>query len=220
MLLCIPKVIGPDVVERIVGALADAPFVDGRATAGWHAREVKRNRQLDAKDPRQAELSRTISAAVTKNTAFRLSVRAKALVPFRFSRYDEGMAYGRHVDDALMSGHRSDVSMTLFLSAPESYDGGELIIDTGGVERSVKLPAGDMVVYPSTTLHRVEKVTRGVRLAAVSWAQSYVRDAARRELLYELDRSRRALFKKHGKTAEFDGISRAFSNLLRMWSDA
>ncbi len=219
MILSIVKAIAPTVVERVVKALADAPFVDGSATAGWHAKLVKKNQQLDARDPRQKELSSIIAAAVTKNASFRLGVRPKALQTFRFSRYEQGMGYGPHVDDALMHGHRSDVSMTLFLSAPESYDGGELVIDTGGAERSFKLAAGDMVTYPSTTLHRVEPVTRGVRLAAVSWAQSYVRDDARRELLYELDRARRDLFKKHGKTPEFDALSKAFSNLVRMWSD-
>jgi PKHD-type hydroxylase len=144
----------------------------------------------------------------------------KILQPFRFSRYDPGMGYGQHVDDPLFQGSRSDVSMTVFLFDPESYDGGELVIEWGGDERPCKVAAGDMVLYPSTTLYRVATVTRGVRLAAVSWSQSYIRDAARRELVFALDMARRSLFKNHGKSAEFDAISNALANLLRMWADA
>ena len=220
MILCIPQVISAETRKRVVEALEDAPFVDGERTAGWHAKLVKKNQQLDTRDPRHTELSKTIIQAVNGNQIFRLAARPKALQPFRFSRYDPGMSYGRHVDDAFMRGHRSDVSMTLFLSSPESYDGGELVIEMAGGERSFKPAAGDMVLYPSTTLHRVETVSRGCRLAAISWAQSYIRDPAQRELLFELDKARRSLFTKHGKTPEFDVVSKAFSNLLRMWADA
>jgi PKHD-type hydroxylase len=123
------------------------------------------------------------------------------------------------VDDALMHGMRTDVSFTLFLSDPADYDGGELIIETAAGEDAVKLAAGDLIAYSSTTLHRVAEVTRGARLAAVGWARSYVRDAARRELLFDLDTARRSLFAHVGKSTEFDLVSKSLSNLLRMWAE-
>jgi PKHD-type hydroxylase len=146
-------------------------------------------------------------------------VRPKALSPLLFSRYDPDMHYGSHVDDALMDGMRTDVSFTLFLSAPESYDGGELVIESAAGEDAVKLSAGALVAYPSTSLHHVAAVTRGVRLAAVGWARSFIRDAARRELLFDLDTARSALFARDGKTAEFDLIAKSTANLLRMWAE-
>jgi PKHD-type hydroxylase len=129
------------------------------------------------------------------------------------------MEYGSHVDDAIMQGMRTDVSFTLFLSDPDSYDGGALIIQTPAGEDAVKLPAGSLVAYPSTTLHRVEPLSRGTRLAAVGWARSYVRDAAQRELLFELNTVRQSLFKQSGKTPDFDLLSKTSTNLLRMWAE-
>jgi PKHD-type hydroxylase len=129
------------------------------------------------------------------------------------------MTYGTHVDDALMHGMRTDVSFTLFLSDPEDYDGGELIIDTAAGEDAVKLPAGSLVAYPTTQLHRVAEVSRGERWAAVGWARSFVRDAGRRELLFDLDTARRQLFARDGKSAEFDLLSKSAANLLRMWAE-
>lgn len=127
------------------------------------------------------------------------------------------MEYGAHVDDALMNGIRSDVSFTLFLSDPATYEGGELVIETSSGEDDIKLPAGSMIAYPSSSLHRVAPVTRGTRLAAVGWARSLIRDAGRRELLFDLDTARQSLFAREGKTAEFDLLSKTSANLLRMW---
>jgi PKHD-type hydroxylase len=129
------------------------------------------------------------------------------------------MTYGSHVDDALMNGMRSDVSFTLFLSNPDTYEGGALVIETSAGEEDVKLPAGSLVAYPSTTLHRVAKVTKGARLAAVGWARSFIRDGAQRELLFDLDTARQRIFQKDGKTAEFDLLSKTSANLLRMWAE-
>jgi PKHD-type hydroxylase len=134
-----------------------------------------------------------------------------------FSRYEGGMHYGSHVDDALMQGMRTDVSFTLFLSEPESYDGGELVIESASGEDAVKLDAGSLLAYPSTTLHHVAAVTRGVRLAAVGWARSFIRDGAQRELLFDLDTARRRLFAREGKSAEYDLVSKSLANLMRMW---
>lgn len=129
------------------------------------------------------------------------------------------MAYGSHVDDALMGGMRTDVSFTLFLSEPDTYDGGALVIETSAGEDDVKLPAGSLVAYASTTLHRVAEVTRGARLAAVGWARSYIRDPAQREVLFDLDTAHQSLFQKSGKTPEFDLLSKTSANLLRMWAE-
>jgi PKHD-type hydroxylase len=140
-----------------------------------------------------------------------------------FSRYTEGMAYGRHIDNPVMgsSDHpaRSDVSWTLFLNEPEDYDGGELVVEASQGHKTFKLQAGAMIVYPSTTLHQVMPVTRGDRLVAVGWVQSIVRDPADRELLYDLDTARRNIFNQYGKTTEFDLLSKSYANLLRKWAD-
>jgi PKHD-type hydroxylase len=199
--------------------LARTQFVDGRATAGWHAKLVKNNLQAAGGDKAVAELRETLAAKMGGNALFRLVARPKALTPLILSRYEPGMEYGSHVDDAIMHGMRTDVSFTLFLSDPDSYDGGALIIETSGGEDDVKLPAGSLVAYPSNTLHRVQPVTKGARLAAVGWARSFIRDPARRELLFDLDTARQTLFAREGKSAEFDLLSKSLANLLRMWAE-
>jgi PKHD-type hydroxylase len=134
-----------------------------------------------------------------------------------FSRSGAGEGYGRHVDNAWMSGGRSDLSFSLFLSEPEAYAGGALVLEAPGGEESFRLPAGHALVYPSTLLHRVEPVTAGERLVAVGWIESRIRLADQRELLFELDTARRTLFARHGKDEIFDLVSRSYSNLLRRW---
>jgi PKHD-type hydroxylase len=148
-----------------------------------------------------------------------LATRPKAIIGPLFSRYQPGHAYGPHVDDALLGGVRSDVSFTLFLSPPDSYDGGELIIDTPAGEEAFKLGAGSVVTYPATALHRVAPVTRGERLAGAGWVRSYIRDAGQRELLFDLDTARRRLFDREGKTAEADLLAKCAANLMRMWCE-
>lgn len=219
MILCIPRVLAPDQLTRIVGTLQSAPFVDGRVTANEHAGSVKENMQLDEQAPCHQELSAVVTAAVRDNSIFQLAAYPKTLLSLRFNRYSDGMRYGEHVDDPLSNGARSDISLTVFLTDPDTYDGGELVINAGGVEQPVKLTAGSLVLYPSNTLHRVEPVTRGERLAAVGWVQSLIRDPARRELLFELDMARRSLLRAHGKTKEFDSITKSVANLVRMWAE-
>jgi PKHD-type hydroxylase len=199
--------------------LAGAAFADGRATAGWHAKLVKNNLQASSSDRHVIALREAIAAKILAHPLFRLAARPKALTPLILSRYEPGMDYGSHVDDALMNGMRTDVSFTLFLSDPETYEGGALVIETSGGEDDVKLRAGAMVVYASTTLHRVAPVTTGVRLAAVGWARSFIRDPAKRELLFDLDTARQTLFAREGKTTEFDLLSKSSANLLRMWAE-
>src|SRR5262245_42581334 len=219
MQIAIADVLSADEVATVRAALERAHFVDGRETAGFAARTVKQNRQASGSDRSLETVRQLVTERILGNEVFRLAVRPKALTPLLFSRYQPGMRYGSHVDDALMHGMRTDVSFTLFLADPTSYDGGELMIETAAGEEPVKLPAGSLIAYPSTHLHHVTEVTRGERLAAAGWARSFVRDAARRELLFDLDTARRQMFAQTGKSAEFHLISKSLANLLRMWSE-
>lgn len=198
--------------------LAAMAFEDGRLTAGWNARLVKNNHQASASGALSA-MRDMVSAAILRHPVFDLAVRPKALTPLLFSRTGVSEWYGTHVDSALMDGMRTDVAFTLFLSDPGAYDGGALVIESAAGDDAHKLPAGHIVVYPATALHRVETVTRGERLVVVGWARSHIRDAADRELLFDLDTARRRIFDQHGKTAEFDLLSKCLANLMRRWVD-
>ncbi len=217
MQIVIGSILSPAELETVNAALGRARFVDGKATAGFAARMVKNNRQAESSDRSLETIRKLVAARVLGNDVFRLAVRPKALSPLLFSRYETGMHYGSHVDDALMDGMRTDVSFTLFLSDPTSYDGGELTIESAAGEDTFKPDAGALVAYSATSLHRVADVTRGARLAAVGWARSFVRDPARRELLFDLDTARRQMFARDGKSAEYDLVSKSLANLLRMW---
>jgi PKHD-type hydroxylase len=218
MQIVIGNVLSADEVALLRDTLAQVTFEDGRETAGFAARLVKNNRQ--AKDDRRIETARRlVEERILQNDVFALAVRPKALTPIMFSRYEVGMEYGSHVDDALMAGLRTDVSFTLFLSDTASYDGGELVIESAAGEDTIKLAPGGLIAYPSTALHHVAPVTRGERLAAVGWARSFIRDDAQRELLFDLDTARRAMFARDGKSAEYDLVSKSLANLLRMWVD-
>ena len=219
MLICIGSILNPEAVAAARATLGGGRFVDGRSTAGWHARGVKDNLQADPADARLAALRNDLAQAIAGNELFQMAVRPRRMVPLLLSRYEPGMRYGSHVDDALMRGMRSDVSFTLFLSPMESYEGGELVIETASGEDAIKLEAGSMVVYPATTLHRVNEVTRGERLAAVGWVRSFIRDAAKRELLFDLDTARKRLFARDGKSEDYDLLSKSSANLLRMWAE-
>ena len=215
MQIIIGNVLSAEEIKTVNAALARAAFVDGQATAGFAARTVKLNRQAAGRS--LETVRKLVAERILGNEVFRLAVRPKALSPLLFSRYEQGMHYGSHVDDALMDGMRTDVSFTLFLSDPSSYDGGELTIESAAGEETFKLDPGGLLAYPATSLHRVAEVTRGVRLAAAGWARSFIRDPARRELLFDLDTARRQLFARAGKSAEFDLLSKSFANLMRMW---
>ncbi|MGF9761443.1 Fe2+-dependent dioxygenase [Microvirga sp. 0TCS3.31] len=218
MLMTIADVLTPADLDQVRATLADMRFEDGRATAGWSARLVKDNEQ--AREGAALTLLRDrVSKAILGNDVFSLAVRPKALTPLIFARYGAGREYGSHVDNPLMNGIRTDVSFTLFLADPASYDGGELVIESVAGEEEVKLPAGHLVAYDSTSLHRVAPVTRGERLVAVGWAQSYVRDSAKRELLFDLETAKRNLFTQAGKTPEFDLLAKSSANLFRMWAE-
>ena len=218
MILAIADVLSAADVAEVRAGLATATFLDGKATAGWSAKLVKANLQA-AGGPDLERVRALVETRLTEHAVFALATRPKTILGPLFSRYEPGHAYGTHVDDALMGGVRTDVSFTLFLSEPESCDGGELIIDSASGEDAFKLAPGSVVTYPATTLHRVAPVTRGQRLAAVGWVRSFIRDAARRELLFELETARRRLFEREGKTADADLLAKCAANLLRMWCE-
>ena len=198
---------------------ADVQWRPGEQTAGWHARAVKHNRQLDRSSALHQSLAAQVSEALLNQPLLcsaGLPVEVHGLL---FSLCGPGEGYGSHVDNALMAAGRSDLSFTLFLTPPEDYSGGTLVLQFPHGEESIRLAAGAAIVYPSTLLHRVEPVSEGQRLVCVGWIQSRVRNAERRELLFELDTARRLLFHQQGKTEAFDLISRSYTNLLRMWAD-
>jgi PKHD-type hydroxylase len=219
MQIVIGNVLADDEVATVCAALKWVRFVDGRETAGFAARGVKNNRQAEGSQRSLETIRKLVAERILGNDLFRMAARPKALSPLLFSRYDKAMHYGSHIDDALMNGMRTDVAFTLFLSDPDDYDGGELVIDSAAGEEPFKLAAGSLVAYPATTLHRVAEVTRGARLATVGWARSFIRDPARRELLFDLDTARRQMFDRDGKSAAFDLVSKSFANLMRMWAE-
>ncbi len=205
-------------VAALREAAAEFEYTDGKSTAGRYARDVKAN--LQAKPSKELDaLFETVRRKLMAHELFKSAARPRKFARMLLSRYRSGMEYGLHVDDPIMKGSRTDLSFTLPLSDPESYEGGGLVIDDPMEERVIRLGAGDMVLYPTSALHRVEPVSEGERVAIVGWVTSWVRDPARREVLHDLDVATRAVFDDHGKTATFDRLFKAKSNLYRMWAD-
>ncbi len=223
MLLPIPGVLKADEAALARSWLADARFVDGRLSAGAAARRVKSNQELEAGAPELERLNRLVMENLARHPVYRAGALPLHAASPSYARYRPGMAYGDHLDDPIMGAggvmYRSDIAITVFLNAPEEYDGGELVIRTPAADQEVKLPAGDAVLYPATSIHRVNPVTRGERLVAVTWVQSLVRDAARRELLYGLNAAREKLLQSAPEAAETAQVNAAYLNLIRMWSE-
>lgn len=225
MLLHIPGVLNREQVARMREALGAASWTDGRETVGAQGAQVKRNQQLPDASPLRRQLGETVLAALAAQPLFHAATLPLRFLPPRFNRYADGGQYGFHVDGAVMAlpdggGQlRSDVSCTLFLDEPEAYDGGELIVSDTYGEHEVKLPAGDLIVYPSSSLHRVAPVTRGARLASFFWVQSLVRDDANRRLLFELDTSIQALTGADADRAALLQLTGIYHNLLRQWAE-
>ncbi|KKL13547.1 hypothetical protein LCGC14_2524650, partial [marine sediment metagenome] len=186
MLLAIDNLLSSPEVEALRASAEGLEFGDGRESAGRFAREVKANDQARSSDELDA-ITALLRDRLTAHPVFASAVRPKALTRLILSRYRPGQTYGLHVDDAVMGGLRTDVSFTLFLSDPDSYEGGELVMEDMFEQRAVKLGAGGLFLYPSTTLHRVEPVRSGTRLAIVGWAQSRIRRSDQREILFDLD---------------------------------
>ncbi|MEA5532803.1 Fe2+-dependent dioxygenase [Crocosphaera sp. XPORK-15E] len=222
MILTIDNILTPEELKQLIDGLSQGNFVDGKTTAGWHAQLVKQNTQLAQNAPQTAELQNLVLDALSRHLLFKLAINPKYIHSLRFSRYEVGMSYGSHTDNALMGGQqffRSDVSFTLFLNAPDRYEGGELIIEKPEGELCYKLAAGSILLYPSSFLHRVEPVTTGSRLVVVGWIQSLIRDPIQREILFDIDTVRRSIFAKEGKTIEFDLLAKTHANLLRQWAE-
>jgi PKHD-type hydroxylase len=222
MLLIIRGVLKPDELALARSWLADAPFVDGKLSAGAAARRVKANEERD-RGAGVERLDRLVMGALSRHPAYRNGALPLHAASPLYARYRPGMTYGEHLDDPIMGTegvlYRSDVAVTVFLSEPEAYDGGELVIRTAAGEQSVKEAAGDAVLYPASTIHRVNPVSRGERLVAVTWVQSLVRDPARRELLYGMNLAREKLLAEAPEAEETAQVNAAYLNLIRMWSD-
>lgn len=216
------QVIGQVLDRHEVAALRDAisglDFEDGRRTAGRYAEGVKNNEQAADTAAREAVFAK-VRKALNGNEVFLSAARPRRFARMLVSRYLPGMEYGAHVDDPIMKGSRTDLSFTLFLSDPDSYEGGGLILQDQLEERLIRLDPGDMILYPTSALHRVEPVTRGTRFAVVGWVTSWVRSAEQRDVLHDLDIVARSLFEAGGRGAEFDRLLKAKSNLYRMWAD-
>ncbi|RZI67368.1 Fe2+-dependent dioxygenase [Variovorax guangxiensis] len=225
MMLHVPGVLTPAQVREMRAALDAAAWVDGRETVGEQGAKVKQNRQLPEFSPVGRDLGKTILAALAKNPTFFSAALPLRFVPPLFNRYEGGENYGLHVDGSVRSVPgtglqlRTDLSCTLFLCEPEEYDGGDLeVVDTYGTHE-VKLPAGDLILYPSSSLHRVHPVTRGARICSFFWLQSMVRDDQRRAMLFELDQSIQKLRGRVGDMEETVALTGHYHNLLRMWSE-
>jgi len=223
MILCVPDVLSPEDLAAIRAGLQDASFADGGGTAGWSARNVKSNLQIAPGAPGYEPLAQVVSAAFLRNSTLRTALLPAATTRVLFNRYGTGMQYGPHVDAPIMgsmnSAVRTDIAITIFLSDPTTYDGGELVALVNGFDGEFKLGAGAAVAYPANTLHHVKPVMRGTRDAAIIWVQSHVRDPAQRELLWDLENAKRHVFAREGKSPTFDVVDRSHANLLRMWAD-
>jgi PKHD-type hydroxylase len=222
MLTRLTRVLEKAELEAARKLIAEGRFVDGVHSAGMAAGRVKYNQELSADEGLMRRLNNLVMGALVKHPVYRsAAMPLKVAAPY-YARYSAGMSYGNHVDDPVMGQgtlYRSDISVTIFLSDPQDYDGGELVIQTSFGEQNVKLPAGDAVIYPSSSLHRVTGIARGERIVAVSWIQSLIRDPEKRALLHELNAAREMLL--HGKPdAEETGqVNHAYINLVRMWSE-
>lgn len=223
MLTCIPSILNSTELEHIDECLKEAEFEDGKTTAGFRAKRVKENLQLTAAAPVKKEINELVQGALKRNTLFQRVAIPRTIRQPLISRYTPGMAYGPHVDDALMGNPhrvRTDLAVTVFLSDQDAYEGGELMVGSSMGHIAVKLPRGDGVVYPASTIHSVNPVTSGERLAAVTWVQSHVRDPMQRELLAELHFLKNSLNEANPSDEKTELAFKLYSNLLRMWADA
>jgi PKHD-type hydroxylase len=227
MLIHIPEVLSTAQVRQCLNLIAQADWADGRITAGTQSASVKNNLQL----PETSEAARAaraiVQAGLERSALFFTAALPRHIYPPLFNRYSGATnVFGNHVDNAIRTHPptglrvRTDLSATLFLSAPEDYEGGELVIEDTFGARSVKLPAGDMVLYPASSVHRVEPVTRGARIASFFWMESMVRDDAQRRMLFDMDMAILELRGTQGESAPVIQLTNCYHNLLRMWAQA
>ena len=228
MLLHIPEILTQGELMKLRQSLDAADWADGRETVGVQGAQVKRNEQLADASPLRSELGQVVLSALERSPLYFAAALPLRTLPPRFNRYQGGGEYGFHIDGSVMlasqpgappSHVRSDISCTLFLCEPGEYDGGELVISDTYGEHEVKLPAGDMVIYPSSSLHKVQPVTRGARLASFFWVQSMIRDDAQRRLLFDMDTSIESLRRTNADAQAVLQLTGTYHNLLRRWAD-
>lgn len=224
MMYHIPGVLTPQAVAQCRQQLEQADWIDGRATTGAQGAQVKNNQQVDTESELYIALQKAVLSAINQNALFFSAALPKTISMPLFNRYQDNETYGFHVDGAVRSHPengwmRTDLSATLFLSSPESYDGGELIVNDTYGQHAVKLPAGDLVLYPSSSLHCVTPVTRGVRVASFMWVQSMIREDKKRAMLFELDKNIQSLKSRNGESEEILSLLNLYHNLLREWSE-
>ena len=226
MLLRIPALLTPDEVRHCRQALESATWQDGRTTAGHVAAQVKSNQQLPLDSKTGQQIGDLLLDRLGRNPLFMSAALPLKVLPPRFNRYEGGGTYGNHIDNAFFNipgtaiKVRSDISTTVFFSDPEEYEGGELIVEDTFGQQSVKLAAGDAIVYPGTSLHRVNPVTRGTRYASFFWTHSLIKSAEQRRLLFDLDQSIQELTAEQPEHPRVAALSGTYHNLLRMWSEA
>ena len=222
MLVRIPSVISKAQLQRVQNLLSKVRFIDGKLSAGMAAKRVKHNEEVAINQPQINELNTIIMGNLMRHPLYK-----NAALPYRvatpiYARYTQGMAYGDHVDDPVMGvedRYRSDISITVFLNEPQSYEGGELVVRTEFGDQTIKYAGGDAVMYPSSNRHHINEVTRGERLVAVTWVQSLIRDATRRGILYELSRAREKMLVRAPDAAETKHVDTAYVNLVRLWAE-
>jgi len=225
MLLQVPEVLSADQVAGVRERLEKAPWVDGNATSGHQSAQAKYNEQVDEESAPARELGEIVLAALGRSQLFFSAALPKQVFPPLFNRYREGMTFGSHVDGAIRTHApsrvrmRTDLSATLFLSAPEEYDGGELLVEDTYGTHPVKLPAGHLILYPATSLHRVNPITGGARIASFFWIQSMVREDAQRTLLFDLDMAIVRLTRERKDDPALVSLVGVYHNLLRMWAE-
>jgi PKHD-type hydroxylase len=226
MMVHIPNVLTAEQVARCRDVMTKAEWVDGNVTSGHQSRKVKYNLQLPEESETAHELGDMVLKALYRSPLFMSAVLPQQVFPPLFNRYDAGMVFGSHVDNAIRSHPqqpvriRTDVSATLFISAPEDYDGGELTVEDTYGSHSVKLPAGDLIIYPATSLHNVTPITRGSRIASFFWIQSLIRDVSKRALLFDLDLAIIQLTRDHADHPSLTTLTACYHNLLRQWAEA
>ena len=221
MLVVIPEVLTKQQLKSVRELLQNADYVDGRLSAGKTARKVKKNHELATDSKLHGQLNNIVMNSLFNHPVYQAAVLPHRLATPFYARYEPGETYGQHVDDPIMGPmqgrYRTDVSTTLFLNEPDEYEGGEIVIQAQSGEQKIKLKAGSAITYPSGSLHNVAEVTKGTRLVAVTWAQSLIRDAEKRELLFNLHKTREALQKKYPDDDEVVKVDHTYINLMRMW---
>jgi len=225
MMIEIPGVFSPDEARQLCQQMQAQAWVDGKATAGMQSAQAKENRQLAEDDPWARRIGEEILRRLSQDAVFMSAALPRRIYPPLFNRYEGGEAFGYHVDNAVRGIKgvrervRTDLSATLFLADPDSYDGGELVVRDSFGERAVKPPAGHMVLYPGTSVHKVNPVTRGVRLASFFWIESLVREDAQRSVLFDMDIAIQRLTQRGADNDSLVQLTGSYHNLLRMWAD-